>query len=104
MAAKQSSFYAIGKCPTAHPSEAQHLPEFSLLSAMCQRHMDLPSYSHLMDIPVLSLETNRTYTNIYCAQCHSDAARLAHWDLSYRCSANFQQYISTAEFLCFTSP
>lgn len=41
-----------------------------------------------MDVPVLSLATNRTYANVYCALCHSDAANLASWNISYRCNVD----------------
>ena len=30
-------------------------------------------FKYLQDLPVHSLRTNRTYVNIFCAQCHGDA-------------------------------
>ena len=69
----------VAKCPS--------MDEENNLAALCER-VTIPdqSYSHLMDIPVLSLETNRTYVNIFCAQCHADVNRLANWDISIECN------------------
>lgn len=80
--------YMIGKCP------ASFHDDFSL-AAMCQRkrHADPPiQYSYLMDIPVLSLTTNLTYANIYCARCHADDQELAEWEASFQCNEDPQQY------------
>ena len=56
------------------------------LAAMCHRQpVDDKDYTYLMDLPVLSLETNVTYANIFCAQCHQDVARLAKWDAEIAC-------------------
>lgn len=87
---KQFSIYAIGGCPS---TEGQNLSD---LSAMCRMRTfnTAIQYSYLMDVPVLSLDSNRTYTNIFCAQCNSDAVRLANWNVSYRCNArHMHQYV-----------
>ena len=56
------------------------------LAAMCQRHpVEDKDYTYLMDLPVLSLETNVTYANVFCAQCHEDVTRLAKWDAEIAC-------------------
>lgn len=71
--------YMIGNCPANEEDQE--------LVASCQRRNDPEfSYSHLTDIPVLSLVTNRTYANIYCAQCHSDIQNLANWNISIDCN------------------
>jgi len=65
----------VGKCP----KESQEID----LAAMCERvSIKDRNYFHLMDIPVLSLDTNRTYVNIFCAQCHSDASNLQEWTVN----------------------
>ena len=64
--------YMVGKCP-------KQIAEASLV-ALCEREsVKDEDYFHLMDIPVLSLDTNRTYANIFCAQCHSDVSNLKEW-------------------------
>ena len=68
----------MGKCP----KDSQETG----LVAMCERlPMKDGSYSHLMDIPVLSLDTNITYVNIFCAQCHSDVSNLKEWSARVDC-------------------
>jgi len=70
----------VGKCP----EQSQVEPD---LITMCERQpMKDGSYSHLMDIPVLSLDTNRTYVNIFCAQCHSDIDNLKQWTAHVDCN------------------
>lgn len=68
------------------------------LEALCRRRKDPESYyyhqySYLIDIPVLSLATNRTYANVYCAQCHSDAHQLAQWNISFKCNDNIEKLL-----------
>ena len=76
--------YMIGKCPENSVNNT--------LEAMCERRRSGHyTYSHLMDIPVLSLESNRTYANIYCARCHSDAEQLANWHVSVQCTQQIDQ-------------
>ena len=65
----------VGKCPQRE--------EAVDLVAGCQR-VSTP-YSHLMDVPVLSLATNRTYVNIFCARCHSDVGNLKEWTTRVHC-------------------
>lgn len=74
--------YMIGTCP-----ESDDLS----LAESCQRNNNTTPYSHLMDVPVLSLVTNRTYANVYCAQCHSDSKRLATWNVSIECDEDFSR-------------
>ena len=70
----------VGKCPKQSQREAD-------LVAMCERHpTENGFYSHLMDIPVLSLDTNRTYVNVFCAQCYSDVSNLKEWTASVDCN------------------
>lgn len=85
----------IDECPARHQSTwfGDDESEDESLPALCQKKPNPPSdYTHLMDIPVLSLETNRTYANVFCARCHSDAARLARWNVSIECNEDFDQY------------
>ena len=58
-------------------------------STACHRQVDDKDYTYLMDIPVLSLKTNITYANIYCAKCNSDADYLAQWDVDVDCTVNY---------------
>ena len=73
----------IDNCPVTWSDEDD-------LPALCQRRSD--EYSHLMDLPVLSLDTNRTYANVYCARCHSDAAHLASWNATIDCNEDIDEY------------
>lgn len=74
--------FMIGSCP---------LDGDSWLATSCQRWNESAHYSHLTDVPVLSLITNRTYANVYCAQCHSDAQQLATWNISIECDKDFER-------------
>lgn len=80
----------IGSCPMDSTNDDDSV------AALCHRRMDTESshhqYSYLMDIPVLSLATNRTYANIYCAQCHSDTRRLAPWNISVHCNDDYDKW------------
>jgi len=85
----QYYIYMIGKCPE---NTASDNPQQRTLEAMCERRQNGDyTYSHLMDIPVLSLETNQTYANIYCARCNSDAEKLANWSVSIQCTEHLDQ-------------
>lgn len=79
--------YMIGSCPMDSINYDQSVV------ALCHRRRDPEDgyhhYSYLMDIPVLSLETNQTYANIYCAQCHADASHLEPWNISIHCNEDF---------------
>lgn len=87
---KQFYMYVIGSCP------ARPLEEDESLAILCQRQNDPEiGYSYLLDIPVLSLTTNRTYANIYCAQCHNDVQQLAQWNISVQCNKDISEYVST---------
>ncbi len=80
--------YMIGSCPGIRSEEDESL------TALCQRQKDPESfYSYLIDIPVLSLKTNRTYANIYCARCHNDVLQLAQWNISIQCNKDITEYI-----------
>jgi hypothetical protein len=66
------------------------------VEALCRRRKDPESYhehqySYLIDIPVLSLATNRTYANVYCAQCHFDSHQLAQWNISIKCDDDIEK-------------
>lgn len=62
------------------------------VQAQCEReHSRDVIHTYLMDIPVLSLRTNRTYANVYCATCHSDADTLADWNISVGCSVDLER-------------
>lgn len=63
------------------------------LPLLCQRNPNLTEYSHLLDLPVFSLATNRSYANIYCAKCHFDTRHLAKWDLSVNCPWKTSSYV-----------
>ena len=64
--------FMVGRCPEGSAGAD--------LVAMCERvSIKDEDYFYLMDIPVLSLDTNRTYANIFCAQCHSDGSNLKQW-------------------------
>lgn len=77
--------HMIGNCPVNNEDQE--------LTASCQRRNDPEfSYSHLNDIPVLSLVTNRTYANIYCARCHSDIQQLANWNISIHCNDKIDKF------------
>ena len=85
--------YMIGSCPTNDSSN-----DDESLEALCRRRQNPESYfphrySYVIDIPVLSLATNRTYANVYCAQCHSDAYQLAQWNISIKCNDNIEKLI-----------
>jgi hypothetical protein len=80
----------IDDCPTSrwfHDNDDESLP------ALCQKKTNPSDYTHLIDIPVLSLETNRTYANVFCARCHSDAARLASWNVSIECNEDINKCV-----------
>ncbi len=78
----------VDKCPSARFDD-----DDESLRALCQKKPSQSDYTHLMDIPVLSLDTNRTYANVFCARCHSDAARLARWNVSIECNEDIDQYV-----------
>ena len=61
------------------------------LPDLCHKKVNPSEYTHLMDIPVLSLATNRTYANVFCARCHSDASRLARWNVSIECNEDINE-------------
>ena len=63
------------------------------LQLLCQRNPNLTEYSHLLDLPVFSLATNRSYANIYCAKCHFDTRHLAKWDFSVNCPWKTSSYV-----------
>lgn len=99
--------YMIGSCPTDNSFN-----EDESVEALCRRRKIPESYfphqySYLIDIPVLSLATNRTYANVYCAQCHSDAHELAQWNITIKCNDNIEKFIFTdlfsSLFLTFTA-
>ena len=71
----------VGKCP----NESQ---ETELMATCGRISVADEAYSHLMDIPVLSLDTNRTYVNIFCARCHGDAGNLQPLTLSIDCNTS----------------
>lgn len=81
----------IGACP-ADFKEGE-----GSLVAMCQRHLVTKRreshihYSYLMDVPALSLKTNLTYANVYCARCHGDDQQLAEWDVSINCDEDYER-------------
>lgn len=78
--------YMIADCPETWPD--------SSTIAYCQKIVKESDYTYRLDIPVLSLDTNLTYANAYCARCHSDANRLARWNASVECNQrNLEQYI-----------
>ncbi len=77
----------IAKCPANFAAGSS--VDVSLV-AMCQRDLEF-HYSYLMDIPVLSLKSNLTYANIYCARCHADDQHLAQWNkTSLRCNEQYE--------------
>ena len=82
----------VGACP-ADFADLQ-------LAALCRKDPDddTGGYSYLMDVPVMSLVTNLTYANVYCARCHSDDGRLAQWDLSVTCSDDYEKSVSIFKF------
>lgn len=85
--------YMIGICPANGSSTDDQSVE-----ALCRRRKNPESYfphqySYLIDIPVLSLATNRTYANVYCAQCHSDASQLSQWNISIKCNDNIDKLV-----------
>lgn len=62
------------------------------LSIFCRKDLTLADgYSYLLDVPVWSYDTNRTYANVYCARCHSDSAHLAKWNVSVDCEKNVDE-------------
>jgi hypothetical protein len=71
-------------------------PEDDARSTACHREqVDHKDYTYLMDIPVLSLKTNITYANIYCAKCNNDADYLARWNVNVDCTVNYhKKYLS----------
>lgn len=85
--------YMIASCPNGSSED-----EDESVATLCQHRKDFESgHPHLADVPVLSLATNRTYANVYCAQCHSDFHRLAQWNTSIYCNEDPQK------FVCITS-
>lgn len=101
MSSSYSQFfmYMIGSCPTNNSSN-----DDESLEALCRRRQNPESYfprrySYVIDIPVLSLATNRTYANVYCAQCHSDAYQLAQWNISIKCNDNIEKLIFLLLFI-----
>ena len=88
----------IGKCPENTINNSQQ----KSLEAMCERRQSNDFiYTHLMDIPVLSMETNQTYANIYCARCHSDAENLVNWSVSIQCNEHLDPYNFKFHFFTF---
>ncbi|KAK4020210.1 hypothetical protein OUZ56_002208 [Daphnia magna] len=75
--------YMINACPSTWVED-----DDESLPALCRKSPNRLDYTHLIDIPVLSLETNRTYANVFCARCHSDANRLASWNVSVECDVD----------------
>lgn len=66
----------IGSCPRRTDDA---------LKSKCLREKRSYDYSYIMDVPVLSLSTNKMYVNIFCAECHSDAQDLMPWMLNVEC-------------------
>ena len=63
-----------------------------LVKAQCERkHYEDLVHTYIMDIPVLSLRTNRTYANVYCAACHADSDTLAAWNISVGCDVDLKE-------------
>ena len=81
----------IGNCP-AHWFDENDKISSRYNSNLCERIPPSVGYSFVLDLPVLSLDTNRTYANIYCARCHSDASHLASWNASIECNKDMHTY------------
>ena len=86
----------IGNCPANWIDEHEKAFRFYDLddSKLCKRIPNSLGHTFQMDWPVLSLDTNRTYANIYCAECNADAAHLVKWNASIECTKeiNFEEF------------
>ncbi|KAB7496047.1 hypothetical protein Anas_10721, partial [Armadillidium nasatum] len=47
------------------------------------------SYGVILDIPVLSLNTNYTYVNYYCAICNNDSSSILQLDFEIGCEDHY---------------
>ncbi|XP_065579142.1 uncharacterized protein LOC136039387 isoform X1 [Artemia franciscana] len=89
-------------CRSIHPSEENmqeklltyifmtaHCPDGTKedLRKLCERRIPDDSYNYILDLPVFSLNTKKTYANVYCARCNTDF-HLAQWNASVECTAN----------------
>lgn len=82
----------VDACPTTWIDD-----DDESLPTLCQRSANRSDYTYLMDIPALSLETNQTYANVFCARCHSDADHLASWNVSVECDVDINTYVFANE-------
>ena len=86
----------IGNCPANWIDQHEKAFRFYDLddSKLCKRIPNSLGHTFQMDWPVLSLDTNRTYANIYCAECNADAAHLVKWNTSIECTKeiNFEEF------------
>lgn len=77
----------IGDCPSTWVASSADKKGAEAVAAFCRRQVDsVDEFSYLMDVPVTSTATNRTYVNTFCARCNSDSEHLMNVVVALDCS------------------
>lgn len=85
---KLRQVYMVNKCPDRAPKE---------LSDKCERvSVENDPQRYLMDIPVVSQNSDIVYSNDFCAKCHNDFT-VKEYNVTVRCTGN----ITSLEVLRF---
>lgn len=56
------------------------------ISLRCTKSVHRNSYTYIIDVPVLSENTNVIYANVYCAACNNDSSAIAPTNLTIWCA------------------
>ncbi|CAG0884415.1 unnamed protein product [Darwinula stevensoni] len=87
----EDNIYMVGRCPSDYGDE-------SVMQQCLRDSVPDSEYSHILDVPVFSSATNRTYVNVFCAHCNQ-AKELVPWTLHINCSKNVSQMFTVQELM-----
>lgn len=73
--------YMVSTCP----AEWQD-PQVSLRCSKSDRLIS--GYTHIIDVPVLSADSNILYANVYCAVCNNDTTEITGLSMEFKCNNN----------------